>query len=110
MHLRRAFVPLIAFVGLAWVAVSVLDPLRSSGRFPGFLLVLAALGLQLLRKGRIAPYAVALTLAFAWSVSAATLIEFRGDSSSYFAYLRSATFDLDLDFRNEWKEFRGEDT
>jgi hypothetical protein len=29
--------------------------------------------------------------------------EFRGDAGSYFVYLRSAAFDRDLDFRNDWE-------
>ncbi len=109
MRIRRSFVPLLAFAGLAWVAVSVLDPFRPSGRYWGLLLVLSALGIQLFRKRHAAPYVFASVLAAAWSASAGTLIEFRGDSFAYFAHLRSASFDFDLDFRNEWQEFRGED-
>jgi hypothetical protein len=107
MRIRRAIVPLMTAAGLAWVAVAVLDPVRSSGRLGGPLLVLAALGLARTMKLRAAPFAVASVLACAWSVSAGTLIEFRGDSSWYFAYLRSASFDRDLDFRNEMEELRG---
>jgi hypothetical protein len=95
----------MAVAGLVWLSISVLDPTRPSGKLGG-LLVLAALAFQRLLKRRTAPYAVASVLAAAWIVSAGTLIEFRGDSAWYFAYLRSATFDSDLDFGNEMEELR----
>lgn len=109
MKIREALGPLLASFGILWAAVSVLDPLRPLGSVLGPLLVLAALALELARKKGTRVYAFAAALALAWGVAAGILIEFRGDSSSYFAYLRSASFDFDLDFRNEWQEFRGED-
>ena len=109
MTIRKALPPLLASFGLPSAAVSVLDPLRPLGSVLGPLLVLAALGLQILRRRNIPVYAFAAALAVAWAIASGILIEFRGDSSSYFAYLRSASFDFDLDFRNEWQEFRGED-
>lgn len=109
MKIREALTPLLAFLGLLWAGVSVLDPLRPLGSVLGPLLVLTALALQLARKKSARLYAFAAALALAWSVAAGILIEFRGDSFSYFAYLRSMSFDHDIDFRNDWKEFRGED-
>ena len=91
---------LFASTGLLWAAQSVLDPFRPAGSFAGPLLVLLALALSRRRA-----YAIALALAIAYGVAAHVLIEFRGDSPSYYAYLRSATFDRDLDFQNEWGHF-----
>jgi hypothetical protein len=91
---------LVAATGLLWAAASVLDPFRPAGSVAGPLLVLLALALARRRA-----YAVALVLAIAYAAAAHVLIEFRGDSSSYYAYLHSAAFDRDLDFRNEWEHF-----
>lgn len=91
---------LLATAGLLWAALSVLDPFRPAGSFTGPLLVLLALALSRRRA-----YAVALALTIAYGLAAHVLIEFRGDSPSYYAYLRSAAFDRDLDFRNEWEVF-----
>jgi len=109
MRIRDAFSPLLASVGLLFAAVSALDPLRPLGSFLGPLLVLAALGLQLLQRQSARFYSFAAALAIAWGIAAGILIEFRGDSFSYFAYLRSASFDFDIDFRNEFQELRGGD-
>lgn len=108
MKIREALCPLLASVGLLWAGVSILDPLRPLGSILGPLLVLVALAFRLARKRASRFYAFAAALALAWGIAAGILIEFRADSSSYFAYLRSASFDLDLDFRNEWQAFRGE--
>jgi hypothetical protein len=91
---------LFAGTGLLWAALSVLDPFRPAGSFTGPLLVLLALAFRRRRA-----YAVALAIAIAYGLAAHVLIEFRGDSPSYYAYLRSAAFDRDLDFRNEWEVF-----
>ena len=48
-------------------------------------------------------HALAFVLSIAYSASAFTLIEFRADSASYFAYLCSLSFDGDLDFANDWE-------
>lgn len=109
MKIREASAPLIASAGLLWAAVSVLDPFRPLGSVLGPLLVAAALAFQLLRKARTRVYTFATALAVAWGVAAGILIEFRADSFSYFAYLRSASFDFDLDFQNERQALRGED-
>jgi hypothetical protein len=108
MKIREAIAPLLSSLGLSWAAVSVLDPYRPWGSLLGPILVLTALGLQWLRRRTSRVYAFAAVLAVAWGFAAGILIEFRGDSASYFAYLRSASFDRDLDFRNEWQEFHGE--
>jgi hypothetical protein len=109
MRIREAFVPLLGLCGLSWAAISVLDPLRPQGRLFGPLLVLAALFFRLARRESARPCGFALALALAWSFAASVLVEFRADSAAYFAYLRSASFDRDLDFRNEMREIRGED-
>jgi hypothetical protein len=75
----------------------------------GPLLVLAALAIQIVRRKGTSFPAFAATLAVAWALAAGILIEFRADSFSYFSYLRSASFDFDLDFRNERQVLRGED-
>jgi hypothetical protein len=109
MKAGDAVPPLLASIGLLWAGVSVLDPLRPLGGVLGPVLVLAALALRLARGERARLYAVAAALVLAWGIAAGILVEFRGDSFSYFAYLRSVSFDFDLDFRNEWRDFRGED-
>ncbi len=108
MKTREALPPLLASLGLLSAAVSVLDPLRPLGSVLGPILVLAALALRLLRRRDVRVYAFASALALAWGVAAGILIEFRGDSFSYFAYLRSASFDGDLDFRNDLRVLHGE--
>jgi hypothetical protein len=101
----RCFPGFVAASGLAWAAISVLDPFRSSGRWFGPLLVLGALALERRRKRATAPYVASAVLVAAYALASATLIEFRADSASYFAYLHSVAFDRDLDFRNEWDHF-----
>ncbi len=108
MKIREALPPLLASFGILSTAVSVLDPLRPLGGVLGPLLVLAALGLRILRRKDVRFYTFASALALAWGVASGILIEFRGDSFSYFAYLRSASFDRDLDFRNDLRELHGE--
>ena len=46
-------------------------------------------------------HALAFALSLAYAASALTLIEFRADSASYFVYLRSLSFDGDLEFSND---------
>ena len=48
-------------------------------------------------------------LAITFGVSAHVRLEFRADSGAYFAYLRSAVFDGDLDFANEWEKWGWEE-
>jgi hypothetical protein len=109
MTILEALPPLLASLGLLSTAVSVLDPLRPVGSVLGPLMVLAALGLRIVRRKDSRAYAFASVLALAWGVASGILIEFRADSFSYFAYLRSASFDRDLDFRNDLRELHGED-
>lgn len=87
---------------LSAAAIAVLDPVRRAGAFPGLLLALAAAALAPSgRRWRAVAFGSA--LAATWSVVAWVGPEFRGDAGSYFVYLRSAAFDRDLDFRNDWE-------
>jgi hypothetical protein len=90
--------------GFLWSALALLDPALSSGAVGGP--VLAALGLALLRLFRRpmrAPLLVAATLSASYGIGAVSQPDLlRADSSSYYVYLRSAAFDRDLDFANEW--------
>jgi len=83
-------------------ALAVLDPARRAGAVSG--VVLAAAAALLIPAGRWRPRVLfACALAAVWSLVARIGPEFRGDAGSYFVYLRSATFDGDLDFRNDWE-------
>src|SRR4030095_16579031 len=82
-------------------ALAVLDPLRRAGAAAGALLAAAAV-LVCPARGRRALGGVA-ALGACWSVAAWVGPEFRGDAGSYFVYLRSAVFDHDLDFTNDWQ-------
>jgi hypothetical protein len=90
----------LAAAGLAWLAL--VDPVLGIPRWLPALL--AALTLVLAR-GR--PGASILGgLAAAWTAGA--LVEpheLRADAVGYFAWLRSAYFDHDLDFANEWQRW-----
>jgi len=90
-------------LGLAWAAVALLDPERRTGIVVGP--SLAALGLLLAGRGLRAALVVPAALAGCLALAAYGLPEFRGDSASYFAYVRSAVFDHDLDFANEWEHW-----
>jgi hypothetical protein len=102
---RRWGPGVLAALGLVWAAISVLDPFRPDGARFGPFLVLGALALQYRRKRPLTPFVAAAVLVGAYALSSRTLIEFRADSASYFAYLHSTVFDGDLDFRNEWDRF-----
>jgi hypothetical protein len=99
---RRLGVVLVA-VGLAWACLSLLDPERRTGIPAGPLL--AAAGLLLAGRPRHARLVAPAMMAAGAAVAAYGLPEFRGDSASYFAYVRSAVFDHDLDFANEWEHW-----
>lgn len=92
--------PALLVTGLGLLLVAALDPRRGGALLPG--LLLCGLGALLLRRQGAplprAPLAAALALAG----FAATAPEFRADSPSYYAWLRSAAWDGDLDFRNEY--------
>jgi hypothetical protein len=92
--------------GLLWSVVSVLDPGRPSGMVGGPLLAAAglAVGWALRRPLRGLLALASFTLAFALGAAAQPDLR-RGDSLGYFAYLRSAAFDRDLDFANDYAEW-----
>lgn len=85
--------------GVALAAVGLLDPTRPALLMPAA--VLCGLGLWL---GRRTPRAHVLAAALCSTYAAVALSapDFGADSPSYYVYLRSAFFDHDLDFANEW--------
>ena len=85
--------------GLALAAVGLLDPVRTGLLPPA--LVLCGLGLWL-GRAQVRLHVTALALAATWSAVALSAPDFGADSPSYYVYLRSAFFDRDLDFANEW--------
>lgn len=91
--------------GLLWAAVAALDPERPAGILLGPLLAAAGLAVDTLRRRewRRLVFPALLTVAFAGAARSGP--EFRADSGGYYAYLRSAAFDRDLDFANEWRAF-----
>ncbi|MET0553608.1 MAG: hypothetical protein ABW221_11260 [Vicinamibacteria bacterium] len=90
----------VAAAALALAAVAVLDPQRIGAAPPA--LGLAALSAVLsVRAHTFVRWAAG--LAAAWAIAACVGPEFRGDAGSYFVYLRSAAFDRDLDFTNDWE-------
>ena len=100
---RRVLGVAVVALGLAWAALALLDPQRPSGIMGGP--AAAALGLLLAGRPRRLRVVLPAVLAAAAAVSAYGLPEFRGDSASYFAYVRSAVLDRDLDFANEWEHW-----
>ena len=97
---------LLSLSGLAWAFVSALDPARASGIWGGPILALAALALRSRRGGptRALAFSAVLTAALAAGAMAQPGLR-RGDFVSYYSYLRSAAFDHDLDFANEFESF-----
>jgi hypothetical protein len=93
-------------LGLAWSVVALLDPARPSGRIWGVVLAVGGFAASRWagRRPRLLVPACCLTLMF--SIAAVAQPEdLRADAPSYYAYLRSAAFDHDLDFANEWREW-----
>ena len=93
----------LVLTGLALSAFGLLDP-----RFPAASVAgpaIALVGLILGRGARTRGTAAgALTaLACVYAVVAWTGPDFNADSPDYYVYLRSAAFDRDLDFANEWR-------
>jgi hypothetical protein len=86
-----------ASAALLVAAVAALDPRRPQAILPALALAAVAAALA---KGSLVRAAAG--LAAAWAIAAAAGPEFRGDAGSYFVYLRSAAFDRDLDFTNDW--------
>lgn len=97
---RAAAAAVVCAAALA--AVAVLDPLRGAAALPA--LGLAALAPPVAPRGRARTrIGATAALAFCWALAARLGPEFRGDAGSYFVYLRSAAFDHDLDFTNDWQ-------
>ncbi|HXV59453.1 MAG TPA: hypothetical protein VEK15_02080 [Vicinamibacteria bacterium] len=92
---------ILVLAGLSWAAISVLDPLHPRGAIGGPLLVLSALLWRVLRGRDPKLTAFAAILSVGYGLAASIPLEFRADSRSYFMYLRSLSFDRDLDFRND---------
>ncbi len=82
--------------------VAVLDPARTAGATSALLLAIVALAI-VPKGGARRAVALAAGVAATWALVARIGPEFRGDAGSYFVYLRSAVFDSDLDFRNDWE-------
>ena len=92
--------------GLLWAVVAMLDPGRSSGIVGGPLLAAAGLVLRWALRRPVRGLLVLASFTLAIAVGAAAQPELRrGDSLGYFAYLRSAAFDRDLDFANDYAEW-----
>lgn len=93
----------LVLAGFAFSAFGLLDP-----RFPAATVAgpaMALVGLILGRRpGTRGTAAWALTaLACVYAAVAWTGPDFNADSPDYYVYLRSAAFDHDLDFANEWR-------
>lgn len=101
-RLRSLAAAALAAAALTASALAVLDPIRRAGALPGLLLGVAALLAAPPGRAR-RPFLFAGALAVTWAIVARVGPEFRGDAGSYFVYLRSAAFDRDLDFRNDWQ-------
>ena len=92
--------------GLVWALVSMLDPDRSSGIAGGPLLAAAGLALRWALRRPVRGLLVLASFTLAFAVGAAAWPDLRrGDSLGYFSYLRSAAFDRDLDFANDYAEW-----
>jgi hypothetical protein len=104
--MRRPSLPVVLVgLGVFVAALALLGLTHPLGRLAGP--ALAALGLVLAKRR--APLTPALVvpsiLAAAFAVGASVRPEFAADAHSYYVYLRSAYFDHDLDFANEWTEW-----
>ena len=89
-----------AVAALLMAAVAVLDPQRPGAVLPA--LALAAAAAAVAPRGRRLVRCAA-GLSAAWATAACVGPEFRGDAGSYIVYLRSAAFDRDFDFTNDWE-------
>ncbi len=85
--------------GVALAALALIDPVRTAWLGPAA--ALCGLGLWLGRARPRVPLAAA-ALAATYAAVALSAPDFGADSPSYYVYLRSAFFDHDLDFANEW--------
>jgi hypothetical protein len=102
MSWLRTRAPVIASAtGVGLAAWGLVDPARTALFVPAA--VACGLGLWLGRGGRrVAVHGLAAALAAAYAAVALSAPDFGADSPSYYVYLRSAFFDHDLDFANEW--------
>ena len=100
--IRTLLAAAFAAAALSASAIAVLDPARHAAALPAFLLAASAVALVPAGRAR-RPVVLGCALAATWCVVARVGPEFRGDAGSYFVYLRSAAFDRDLDFRNDWE-------
>jgi hypothetical protein len=97
---------LLAAAGVLWTLVATLDPARPSGTFAGPLLCLLALLLQSKRLASTKGFIFVAVLTACLAAGTLARPDFRrGDFRTYFCYLRSAAFDLDLDFTNEYESW-----
>ncbi|HVR71540.1 MAG TPA: hypothetical protein VMT87_11920 [Vicinamibacteria bacterium] len=96
----------IGVAGLLWAVLALVDPDRSRGIVGGPALAGAGLALcWFLRRPRRGLVVLA-TFTLAYALGAAAWPDLRrGDSLGYFVYLRSAAFDRDLDFANDYAEW-----
>jgi len=95
----------LVVAGLLWAAQAVIDPLRPWGSLLGPGLAIAGILLASRTNRRWERLLLPAVLAITFGVSSQFRLEFRADSGSYFAYLRSMVFDGDLDFANEWEHW-----
>ena len=90
-------------LGLAWAVIALLDPGRPSGMVGGPLLAGAGLAVQWMLGRPLRALAVVASFTAAYAMGAASRPELRrGDALGYFSYVRSAVWDHDLDFANEY--------
>jgi len=94
---------LLVASGLLWAAQAAIDPLRPSGSILGPLMAVAGILVENRTAGSWKRLVFPVILAVTFGISTHIRLEFRADSGSYFAYLRSMVFDGDLDFANEWE-------
>jgi hypothetical protein len=96
----------LAGLGLAWAVASLLDPARPAGILAGPALAAASLAVQRVLRRPLRGLLVVSTFTLAYALGAAAHPDLRrGDSLGYFAWLRSAAFDRDLDFANDYAEW-----
>jgi hypothetical protein len=92
--------------GGVYAATGVIDPRLHSSMVAGPVLALAGLLLARRRHRHRLTTLVLATLACVYALASWTEPDFAADSPSYYVYLRSAAFDHDLDFKNEWDHWQ----
>lgn len=103
VSLRRALTAAAAAAAVS-TALGVIEPSLTVCRRSGLLLCLAALVADRVLGSRASIRWLGLLTA-CFGLASGIELRFGADSLSYFAYLRSASFDLDLDFANEWRHW-----